>query len=116
MKASSKQERLGTSGPAEAHPHQIRASSYYQRSIAKRSRIPAVAKATKLILHGYGRRNPTVFAVREAYGIVLAHAKQPGRRFGPSPVSVNINPGDALPKGRRTAALAAKHARQESDR
>lgn len=81
--------------------------------------VPSVTagsfKPKKLIERGHGRRNPTVAFLRGFTQFDLA-VKQPGRRYGPPPLSGNCNPGSPTPKGRRTAKLAEKHARQESGR
>jgi hypothetical protein len=68
-------------------------------------------KPKKLTALGYGRRNPSVATVRNFTAMIVAVNNQAGRRYGPEPR--NITSGRAAPKGRRTAALAEKHARAE---
>lgn len=124
VKADTKQNRLATSAPGEASPHQLRASPVYQRVIAqaikragRRADVSDVGYALsrprpKFVPGlGHGRRNPMVIFIR-AFADPTA-VKQPGRRYGPPPESGNCNPGSPAPKGRRTAALAEKHARRE---
>jgi hypothetical protein len=128
MRAATKQARLSTSSVAEAQPHQVRSSSYYQRSLVSRSRERApgsiaYALSRPRLKHqwlGYGRHNPMVARIREIMHVHTTNLKQTGRRYGPSPNLDGVHEPwpnrQPTPKGRRAAKLAAKHARLEASK
>jgi hypothetical protein len=67
---------------------------------------------------GYGRHNPMVARIREIMHVHTTNLKQTGRRYGPSPNLDGIHEPwpnrQPTSKGRRSAKLAAKHARLEA--